>query len=307
MEYKVSGDPRRVIDSGIGGLPVLFHGGYHGGGAVHTNTIYKKASCEVSCHPIECPKYDLLSHWWDESSSGSLVLKSGAIKNSEGGRQRVGWSEEIGMDTAGTSSKLHCNRYVLSVKIDSLAGAFYKSNVITIGPHFILKNLLHIPLTMIPLNGSKQDAIRMSKKLRLNSELLSGDRIHLGPDKSTILYSFHDTSSSQPSSNKWVAFTVNAARSKHTFMSKWHLIPIETAGSTYYGEHDGLHSTMCGILEAKTHSSDGGSMVISISHAANPPFFIENRSNTHFLQFAQDDDDATVFELPPMHSCGYTW
>jgi hypothetical protein len=45
----------------------------------------------------------------------------------------------------------------------------------------------------------------------------------------------------------------------------------------------------------------------TISHAAVPPYRIENRSNTHFVRFAQHDDDAVVFELPPMHSCGYTW
>ncbi len=45
----------------------------------------------------------------------------------------------------------------------------------------------------------------------------------------------------------------------------------------------------------------------TISHATVPPFRIENRSNTHHLRIAQYDDDAVVFELPPMHSCGYTW
>ena len=64
---------------------------------------------------------------------------------------------------------------------------------------------------------------------------------------------------------------------------------------------------MCGIIEAKVHSSDGGSTVVSIAHAPVPPFQIENRSSTHYLQFVQDDDDAVVFELPPMYSCGYTW
>jgi hypothetical protein len=173
-------------------------------------------------------------------------------------------------------------------------------------PHFVVKNILHIPLTLIPLTGTQQDAIRTTKKLRLNSNLLSDEKIHLDPHKSTVVYSFHNVSPAQ-TSNLWIAFTVNAARGRQSFIGKWHLIPIETAGSTFYGEHDGVHSTMCGILEVKVHNSDGGSKVISIAHAPNPPFQIENRSNTHFLQFAQEDDDATVFELPPMHSCGYTW
>lgn len=152
--------------------------------------------------------------------------------------------------------------------------------------------MLHISVTVVPLNGSQQDVIRMAKKLRIDSDLLSEERLDLGPDKSTVLYSFHNTSPTQPASTKWVAFTVNAARSGRDFKSKWHLIPVETAGTSYYGEHDGLHTTMCGILEVKAHSSDGGAMVVSISHAATPPFRIENRSNTHFLQLVQDDDDA---------------
>jgi hypothetical protein len=45
----------------------------------------------------------------------------------------------------------------------------------------------------------------------------------------------------------------------------------------------------------------------TISHAAVPPYRIENRSSTHHLRFAQYDNDDIVFELPPMHSCGYTW
>lgn len=307
IEYKVTGDPRRFIDSGTGGLPVMFHGGYHGGSAVQTNTTFKKSSSELSCIPVETPKHNLVTHWWDEETNGVLVLKGEAIKSRDGSKNRVGWSEAIEMDAAGTTGKLHCNQFVISAKIESLAGAFYKTNLITLSPHFILKNTLHISVTMIPLMGAQQDVIRLAKKLRINQDFLAGDRVHLDPGRSTVVYSFHNASPAQTSLTKWVAFTVNATRSRHDFHSKWHLVPIETAGSSFYSEYDGLHTTVCGILEVKVHTSDGGSMVISISHAASPPFLIENRSNTHFIQFAQDDDDATVFELPPMHSCAYTW
>jgi len=64
---------------------------------------------------------------------------------------------------------------------------------------------------------------------------------------------------------------------------------------------------MCGILEVKTHSSDEGAMLVSITHATVPPFCIENRSNDHILRFVQDDADAVVFELPPMSTASYTW
>jgi hypothetical protein len=46
---------------------------------------------------------------------------------------------------------------------------------------------------------------------------------------------------------------------------------------------------------------------MGISHSSIPPYRIENRSASHYIKFVQDDDDAIVFELPPMHSCGFTW
>ena len=124
---------------------------------------------------------------------------------------------------------------------------------------------------------------------------------------STFLYTFHDVSfEGIDSPRRWVVFCVNAARSSSSERPhKWHVVPIDQKDRFYYGEHDGL-DTMSGIIEAKV-SSAGGSNMIVIAHSANPPYRIENRSSSHFIQFLQDDDDATVFELPPMHSCGYTW
>jgi hypothetical protein len=66
----------------------------------------------------------------------------------------------------------------------------------------------------------------------------------------------------------------------------------------HYGEHDGL-DTMCGILEAKVHSSSFGGILLAILHSVRPPYRIENRSSSSYIQFVQDDDDATLF--------GYTW
>lgn len=114
LEYKLSGnDPRKFLDSGNGGLPIMFHGGHYGGSSGQTNAVYKKSSSEISCIPIEGPKYNLLSNWWDESSNGTLVLMNESIKNREGTKPRVGWCEEIEMDAAGTTGKLNCNQIVL--------------------------------------------------------------------------------------------------------------------------------------------------------------------------------------------------
>ena len=38
-----------------------------------------------------------------------------------------------------------------------------------------------------------------------------------------------------------------------------------------------------------------------------PPFQIENRSNSHYLQFNQIDPESAVIEVPPMSFCGYAW
>ncbi len=83
-------------------------------------------------------------------------------------------------------------------------------------------------------------------------------------------------------------------------MHQWHLIPVDLPETHYLGEHDGCFDTMCGIMEAKVHSSEGGTLLTSISHCDVPPFRIENRSSDHYLRFCQDDAEAVVFELPPM-------
>ena len=153
------------------------------------------------------------------------------------------------------------------------------------------------------------DAIRKANQLKKNLTEPDENTVELAPGESTIIYHFRDIfSQGIEKSYRWIAFCVNATRFRKGFHKKWHLIPVDAnMRSTYFGEHDGVNDTMVGILEAKVHSSDGGSIVVSIAHAPVPPFRIENRSNTHCVQFVQDDEDAVVFELPPMHSCGYTW
>lgn len=131
--------------------------------------------------------------------------------------------------------------------------------------------------------------------------------INLSPGESTIIYNFNSFHHAADSSYRWVAFRVNARRFGATFKCKWHMVPLDVMQSNSFGEHDGVNDTLCGIVEAKVHWSKSGSILTSISHADTPPFRIENRSQTHYLQLSQDDDEADIFELPPMHSCGYTW
>lgn len=153
---------------------------------------------------------------------------------------------------------------------------------------------------MITLSGSLQDVIRKAQQLRDNpTPHDKNEELILRPGESTICYTFHDlTFEGVESSRKWVAFRVNTARSNNMPQAKWHIVPTDRMDLFHYGEHDGL-DTMCGILEAKVHSSSFGGILLAILHSVRPPYRIENRSSSSYVQFVQDDDYATLF--------GYTW
>eukprot|EP00804_Cyclotella_cryptica_P012787 CCRYP_010547-RA/>CCRYP_010547-RA protein AED:0.05 eAED:0.05 QI:183/0.85/0.81/1/0.76/0.63/22/985/2990 len=300
MEYKVSGQSKKYLDSGTGGLPVMIHGAK----SIKTNATYKKVSRQISAVPLECPKECLLQHWWDETMNGKLVLMKIPTNNN------VGWSENIELDAVGTSGELLCRNVVLNTSIESLAGTFHRSSLVTLGPRYVVKNMLHISITVIPLCGGQSDVIKKALHLRDNpTSFNKREQLTLNPNESTVLYKFHDISfGGVEGSRRWVVFCVNATRSKGTLLlqSKWHIVPTDRIDQFYFGEHDGL-DTMCAILQAKVHRSSFGSILMGISHSAIPPYRIENRSAYHYLHIVQDDDDGIVFELPPMHSCGYTW
>ncbi|KAL7543622.1 LOW QUALITY PROTEIN: hypothetical protein ACHAXR_013206 [Thalassiosira sp. AJA248-18] len=331
LEYKISGQRKLYLDSGHGGLPVMIHGSKSQG----TNEKYKNVSRAISVIPLETPSAAVANNWWDEISNGILVLPKGAIE--EKGQNLVDWSESIDLDAAGTHGEISCKDFLFNVSVDSLAGAFHRSNLISLTPRFIVKNTLHIAISILPLYCGVHDAIRKASQLRQNlKEQDKKRKIDLAPHESTVLYHFHNISRGGiEKPYHWVAFCVNASRFGASFKNKWHLLPVDVIESHYFGEHDGCFDTMCGILEAKVHTSDTGSMLVSLSHAAGmsfhisvanllcnhphlllthsryllqvAPFIIENRSSAHYLRFAQDDADAVVFEVPPMFSCAYTW
>ena len=254
----------------------------------------------MSVIPLECPRKDISERWWDSDCNGKLVWKQQAIRSDI---RHHNWSEKIELEKAGTSVEIQSHQMTFSVNIVSLAGEFYRSKLITLSPRYILKNMLHIGVTILPVCGCQSDVLRKARQLRQG--LIDQDekiKVYLEPNDSTILYNF----TAAITSHRWVAFCVNSARLGDDFKCKWHLISLSKLGSTSFGEHDGLNDTFCGIVEAKLQITDG-TRVVSIIHASIPPFRIENRSNDHVLQFVQDDDDAVVFELPPMHSCGYCW
>lgn len=272
---------------------------------LHYLSLCSKVSRQISVIPLECPNASVASFWWDENTNGKLVMRKFSMID------QADWSDNIEMDAAGTAGQLNCKHVVLNTAIDSLAGAYHRSSLVTISPRYVVKNTLHISITMIALSGGQQDVINKATQLRDKPTARDKkEELILKPGDSTFLYTFHDVSfEGIDSPRRWVVFCVNAAHSQivgsRERPHKWHIVPIDRMDRFYYGEHDGL-DTMSGIIEAKV-SSAGGSNMIVIAHSANPPYRIENRSSSHFIQFLQDDDDATVFELPPMHSCGYTW
>mmetsp|Transcript_21012 Transcript_21012/g.34666 ORF Transcript_21012/g.34666 Transcript_21012/m.34666 type:complete len:1329 (+) Transcript_21012:3-3989(+) len=291
LEYEVS--KKRYLDSGIGGLPIMLHCGNEG------ESADKRRRKEISVIPLETPT--VLRQWWDEQRNGKLVMAKHA--NGIGGD----WSEKIEMNAAGTSGEVHCsNNIVFSVSIESMAGIFFRSNLIRFTPRFVVRNDLHMHISLIAISGTISEAMHKTRQLRyfLTENDLKAN-VDLAPSESTVIYSFNNVGGIG-NSFRWISFRVNASRHDGKSNPKWHLVRLDKNGSTYLGEVD-KRNVMVGIIDATVNRSGGSSLLCNISHAAVPPYRIENRSNTHHLRFAQDDDDAVVFELPPMHSCGYTW
>ena len=233
MEYKISGESKKYVDSGSGGLPIMVHCGKSG----ETNTTYQKTSREISVCPLERPTISVAKAWWDASSNGELVLMKNAINHK--GRHLVGWSEKIELDAAGTFGEVHCNHYIINSSIESLAGAFHQSNLVTFSPRFIVKNMLHISISILPFSGLLNDSIHKANQLTKNlTERDKSALLNLAPNESTIIYKFNEISYSQGIEKpyRWVAFCVNASRFNESG-SKWHVIAVDHIASTCFGEH----------------------------------------------------------------------
>jgi hypothetical protein len=140
LEYRVAGwnddakhGGKRYLDSGAGGLPILLHCSKSG----ETNAKMVQGSRQLSVIPLESPRREVLRSWWDEDTNGKLVLKKNAIVKSK--YQVTDWSQKINLDAAGTNGEIHCDCFVLEANIETLAGTFYRSNLIKLTPRFIGK------------------------------------------------------------------------------------------------------------------------------------------------------------------------
>lgn len=136
LEYSVVGandGAKRYLDSGTGGLPVLMHCSE----SDETNATFRGSGQTLAVIPLECPREDIARIWWDESTNGKLVLKKNAIVS--GKSHLVDWCTRVNLEAAGTTGEVNCDCYILQAQIESLAGAFHRSNLIKLSPRFIGK------------------------------------------------------------------------------------------------------------------------------------------------------------------------
>ena len=185
-----------------------------------TNERYKNVSRAISVLSVEYPSRRVAEQWWNTKTNGTLIIQKRAmIEQKE--KSPIRWSDKIELDVgkttllltilvqafrysllstllllAGTHGEIECNnQFIFNVSIDSLAGAFHRSNLINITPRFIVKNMLHIRISIIPLIGGLHDALRKARQLR--QELTKQDeklKQDLSPGDSLLLYHFHNIS-----------------------------------------------------------------------------------------------------------------
>ena len=187
-----------------------------------TNEKYKEASRSIAVMPLQCAHDNVAQHWWDEGTNGSLVLQKCAL--GKNGISLVDWSDTVNLDQVGTNGEIHCKKYIFNVSIDSLAGAFHRSNVISISPRFVVKNMLHIQISLVPIFGGKYDARRVASQLRFGQK--HNGKIDLDPGQSTVLFHFHNESRGVEKEYRWIAFCVNAARFGGTFRHKVRILDL---------------------------------------------------------------------------------
>jgi len=310
--YKVTGNDM-IYDSGVGGMPILTSC------KVGDTSSVGVAKREIAIMPLEGPKADVATVWWDDATNGKLILEHISLKHN--GKKRVEWSGEIGLDQAGSFGEIKCRNILFGVAIESLTGVFHKSNLISLSVRYVVKNTLHIPVTIIPMRGLYADVKKTADRLREEGvdKAFSSKKhsppgstkhpppIHLDPSETTILYEFQNVSHGFIKDNDIIRFLcVRVEMDRWNKKAKWHLILADNFGATHYTEYDGLDNRMSGMFKVDVKQQQA-TTVISIGDTTHPPFLIENRSATHYLQFVQDDPDGVVNEVPPLNFCGYSW
>ena len=305
MMLKFSGRDDCMYDSGAGGLPIMAM--CHPGGKKDIGD-----QREVSILPIEGATLDTTKAWWDESMNGTLVLNHPPLNSR--GKSLVDWSSDVRLDAVGTLGECRCRNFVFGVTIETLTGAFYQTNSIAFTPRYVVKNTMHIPITVLPVAGLLSEMEKMAKRMTdsgldatLRKYKIRPDAFTSLPlDHSTIIYQFEDVSNIRAEKDKDRFFLLRIDADTWNYLEKWHVVRADTFGSFYYVEHDGVRDFPSGIVKVDVQLI-GPTIVTNVMLSPLSPFRIENRSSSQYIQFVQDDPNATVVELPPMSFCSFSW
>jgi len=220
MMLKFSGRDDTMYDGGSGGLPIMAM--CHVAGRKEKNE-----QREVSVIPLEGASLEDLNAWWDESANGQLVLNPPPLNAK--GKSLVEWSKGIGLDAVGQLGECRCKKFIFGVSIETLTGAFYRTNSIVFTPRFVVKNYMHIPITILPVSGVMADVERLAKRMTkdgLDATLCKWKmrqdaftELHL--DQSTVVYQFEDASKHKSENDKHRFYLIRIDADTWDYMEQW--------------------------------------------------------------------------------------
>jgi len=184
-----------------------------------------------------------------------------------------------------------------------MIGAFYRSNLVTFQPRFIVTNQLMCPIIIAPIQGPHDD-IKALLDVYNDHEFVryTIDSCTLAPGQSTIIYRFSEvTNLPVLSRSRFICFKTQGIGRKR----KWHFILPDSVDPQYCAERSDVTNAIIDIVRIENQQVDA-SNIFTLLHCKSPPLRVENRSNEHFIRFVQSGEDI-VTELAPMTWCGYYW
>ena len=220
MMLKFSGRDDTMYDGGSGGLPIMAM--CHVSGRKEKND-----QREVSIIPLEGASLEGLTTWWDESTNGQLVMNPPPLNSK--GKSLVEWSKGISLDAVGQLGECRCKQLIFGVSIETLTGAFYRTNSIVFTPRFIVKNCMHIPITILPVAGTMADVERLAKRMTdyglgetLQRWKMRPDAFtELQMDQSTVVYQFEDASKHKSENDKHRYYLIRIDADTWDYMEQW--------------------------------------------------------------------------------------
>ncbi len=127
MEYKFSGNEVIILDSGVGGLPILVSCKEKDSSL---DTLLAKKR-EISVRPVERPTEVTKSVWWD-NVNGDLTFMDPLLRR--GTTSQVHWCEPMLLDKAGTKNEINCGGEIsFAYSLRYFCIPFSKPNVTWLG------------------------------------------------------------------------------------------------------------------------------------------------------------------------------